>query len=251
MPTTFHHSLIPHYRTMAREGWRGGKALRLAWYPAAHGGGIGSTVMGMGGFNPTIFEQGEAFRFDSDTGGHYLEVDSDNETGQLKTDVYIASSSYFYGTHPISNCYFFMRFSLPTITNVRVFAGMCQYTDRDYITTADNPGKVYAGYQFSTARPDTNFQFVHDTSSTQTLVDTGVAPATDVVYQVELEYSSDGTALRGRMSNSDGGVLMADTMHTASDITNNNQIDFAPYLGVVTLAEEMKQFRFYRAEVWV
>jgi len=237
MPQVHHHSLIPHFQTMARTGWRGGKTQRLAWWPAAGAGQVSGD-----GLASTIFEQYEAYRYDSDAGGHYLEIDSDNETGEVKSDVYIASTSFYFAVTPISNCYFTMRFKLPTITNVRFFAGLCQYTDRDYITTADDPGRIYAGYQFSTGRPDTNFQFAHDDSSTQTLVDTGVAPATDVVYQVELEYSSDGTALRGRISNTDGGVLMADTMHTAtSTITNNKLIPFAPYLGLVTLAGEMKQ----------
>ena len=223
------------------------KDLRMAWFP----NGLGSQVGGIGGIPSTIFEQFEAARLDSDTGGHYLEIDSDNETGQMKSDVYVASTSYFYGARPLSNCYFSMRFSLPTLTNVRLFAGLCQYTDRDYITTADNPGRIYAGYQFSTGRPDTNFQFVHDTSASQELVDTGLAPATDVVYNIELEYTSDGTVLRGRISNAvTGAILMADTTHTGSNIATNKLIDYAPYLGVVTLAEEMKQFRFYRAEIW-
>jgi hypothetical protein len=208
----------------------------------------------MGGHSmaSTIFEQAEAHRYASDSDGHYVEIDSDNETGESKSDVYVASSSYFSAITPISNCYFFMRFKLPTITNVRFFAGLCQYGDRNYITVADDAERVYAGYQFSTGRPDTNFQFVHDDSSTQTLVDTGLAPATDVVYNIELEYSSDGTALRGRISNATtGAILMADTMHTAtSTITNNKLLPMAPYLGLVTLAAETKQFRFYRAEVW-
>lgn len=242
-------SSVPTHTEVGRK-LSGIKEPRMAWYPgnaASAAGGVGGNSM-----SSTIFEQFEAIRFDSDSDGHYLEIDSDDETGQSKSDVYIASTSYFFSVTPISNCYFFMRFSLPTLTNVRLFAGLCQYGDRNYITTADDPGRVYAGYQFSTGRPDTNFQFVHDDSSTQTLVDTGLAPATDVVYNIELEYSSEGTALRGRISNATtGAILMADTMHTAtSTITNNKLIAFAPYLGVVTLAEEMKQFRFYRAEVW-
>ena len=239
-------SSVPSYTEVGRQ-LGGIKTRRLAWWPAA-----GTGQLSGNGMASTIFEQQEAGRYDSDTGGHYLEIDSDNETGQSKSDVYIASVSFYFAVTPISNCYFSMRFSLPTLTNVRLFAGLCQYSDRNYITTADNPGRVYAGYQFSTGRPDTNFQFVHDDSSTQTLVDTGLAPATDVVYQIELEYTSDGTALRGRISNAvTGAILMADTTHTAtSTITNNKLISMAPYLGVVTLAEEMKQFRFYQAEVW-
>ena len=239
-------SSVPTYLEMCRE--TGGKKLNYYWGAAGHSsiaGGAGGMLL-----SSTVNENGDAFRLDSDGGGYYLEIDTNDVTND---DSYIGTTSYHVNRRPVSNLFWTMRFALPTVANCRFFAGLMPYGDRSSANNSDDEGDVKVGFQFSTGRGDTNFQFLHNDGSTQSLIDSGVAPATDVIYQVELEYSSDGMALRGRISDHSGSVLMADTTHTAAsaDYTNNKQIDLAPFIGEETLADAVAQFRFYRTEMWV
>ena len=249
MPRTFHHSLTPHFHTLARTGWRGGKKLNYYWGAAGY-----SSISGSAGgmlLSSSVNENGDAFRLDSDGGGYYVEIATNDVTDD---DSYIGTVSNHHNRRPVSNLFWTMKFALPTVANCRFFTGLIPYGSRASMNNSDDPGLVQVVFQFSTGRGDTNFQFIHNDSATQTLIDTGVAPATDVIYQVELEYSSDGMALRGRISDhTTGAVLMADTTHTAAsaDYTNKKQIDIAPFIGEETLAAAVAQFRFYRTEVWV
>lgn len=67
---------------------------------------------------------------------------------------------------------------LPQITDIRAFVG---FTDQTLATMngSDNPAGNYVGMQFSSARGDTNWQFVYKDGTTQTVVDSGTPPGTD------------------------------------------------------------------------
>jgi len=244
MPTTFHHSLTPHFHTMARTGWRGGKRLSLSWFPAYSG-----QVLGMG-MTPHISENASSYLYDADAGGPYLEALS----GAVENDdSYISTIQSYFNFVPKANLYMTVRFSLPVITNTRFLTGLIPYGNRASVTGSDDPSQSMIGLQFSTGRGDTNFQFIHSDASTMVLVDTGVAPATDVIYQWEMEYSGGGMALRGRLSDHTGAVLMADTSHTATEaqFTTNEEVSVSAFIGEDTLTTADAKFRFYRTEVWL
>lgn len=73
------------------------------------------------------------------------------------------------------------RVHIEQITDIRMFVGL---VDSDTVSEggvdSDDPSRGYIGFQFSSARPDTNWQLIRKSSSggTQTIVDTGIAGAT-------------------------------------------------------------------------
>lgn len=82
------------------------------------------------------------------------------------------------------------KFKLQHTTNVRLFVGL---TNTQVILGGDDPaGTECAGLQFSTSRPDTNWQFMIDDNVIQTVVDTGVPVDTNAHY-VRVECSEDET----------------------------------------------------------
>lgn len=86
-------------------------------------------------------------------------------------------------------------FALIDLTNVRFFIGLTDSLTSAAMVGSDNPAVGHVGIQFSTARGDTNFQFVYKSSSvgTQFVVDTGIAPNASKFYSMELD--NDGTNL--------------------------------------------------------
>ena len=248
MPRTFHHSLIPHYHTMARTGWRGGKSLMMRWWANPTTSNIALSVVGNVD-NGAISENADSFSIGADAGGNYctfLTGDSDGD------DCWIGTTSGFYTVRGLSDFYHMARFALPAaMTNVRFFVGLTPYGNRTLINNADNPSANQIGIQFSSSR-DTNLQFVSspgDMGASQTLTDTGVAPATDVIYQLEQEFSSDGTSVRGRLTNvGTGSVLWGDTTVTATLPAATTEL--SPFIGAKTSTTADATMRFYKHEVW-
>ena len=69
-------------------------------------------------------------------------------------------------------------FRISSLADVRLFIG---YSDQTLATMAgsDNPAGSYIGLQFSSARGDTNWQYVAKDGTTQLLTDSGVAASTN------------------------------------------------------------------------
>ncbi len=78
-----------------------------------------------------------------------------------------------------------IKWKLVETTSIRFFAGLAGDTNPN---TADDVG-ASVGIQFSTARPDTNFQFMTDDGATQTLVDSGIAIDT-AIHFVKIDAAS-------------------------------------------------------------
>lgn len=248
MPTTFHHSLIPHFQTMARSGWRGGKKLYFEMVPSPYDNFVtGNPNAG------TVDEIADSFDPGLDGGGYFEDFVSDGNNGD---ELYLsASATKYFACAPAQEFFILIRFGLPTITDIRFFTGTCPYGEQTYVNDNDNPyaatGVInMAGLQFSTGRGDTNFQFVRTNvdEETLTLTDTGVAPSTSTIYQLEMEYSNGGASLRGRLSDHTGAILMADT--TVTDDLPLAPGIMEPFVGLKELAAAVKKFRFYRMELW-
>ena len=73
------------------------------------------------------------------------------------------------------------KFRISPITSTRIFIGV---SDQGLSTMvdSDNPVGNYVGLQFSSARPDTNWQFVAKNAVTQNLQDSGVAVSTGTFF---------------------------------------------------------------------
>ena len=241
MPTTFHHSLTPHFHTMARTGWRGGKNLMYRWranpttYQPSQAA-VGTSDSG------SISENADSHTVGADAGGPYC----DFITGTGTDDCYIGTSGRYYTVIGLSDFYHIARFALPVAFDGSFFVGLTPYGNRTVINNSANPYSNMIGLRYIDGT-DTNFQFVRSAASSVTSTDTSVAPATDVIYQLEQEFSSDGTSLRGRLTNvGTGSVLWADT--TVTDNLPAVTTEMSP---LIAAKNGTNTFRFYKHEVWI
>ncbi len=74
-----------------------------------------------------------------------------------------------------------IKFKLGSTTDIRFFAGLSETTS---FVNADDIGVEVVGVQYSTARPDTNWQFIAHDGTTQTTTDSGVAVDTLAHYMM-------------------------------------------------------------------
>ena len=113
-----------------------------------------------------------------------------------------------------SKPYAVFRFALGDVEDVRFFAGWSNTGTAATPVSADDPAACrVAGLTFSTARPDTNFMWMEHDDTTQTLTDTGVAPAVGTVYSLEIDLSSR-TSFTMRLRDSSWAVLSTRTVTT-------------------------------------
>lgn len=94
----------------------------------------------------------------------------------------------------------------------RIFVGL---TDGAMVNelNSDTNAANKIGLQFSTARPDTNFQFVRRDATTQTLVDTGVAPTVSTTYHLTVVAAS-ATSVTVTLRSASGASLATATYTT-------------------------------------
>lgn len=109
----------------------------------------------------------------------------------IDADVGFEWGKHVSGEGPVSLSYLFR---IDSAANIRLFIG---YTNQTLATMlgADNPAGVYFGLQFSTARADTNWQWVEKgVGGTQVLTDSGVAAGTTAGFLISL-YQSGSVCL--------------------------------------------------------
>tara|TARA_R110002020_G_scaffold18350_4_gene64168 strand:- start:2059 stop:3306 length:1248 start_codon:yes stop_codon:yes gene_type:complete len=231
----------PTYLEMAR---RVGLVKRAAYYIYPSGSGTSSSVLTGTGYISYLYETvSGATTPGTDAGGYFQTFDTGTSTNNEAT---FGISHYYYHTLPTANFFYMVRFGLSDLTNVRFFAGVTKYGTYNNTIDSDDYANDHCGITFSTARPDTNFQFV-TRNAAQTLVDTGVAPDAAKIYDLEIEFSSAGASCRMRLSEVDGTILKADTTIT----TNLPTLAMDPTMGIRTLTTAAAGFRFYRAEMWI
>jgi len=238
-------SSIPTYTEVSRQA-ASAKNMVIRLYANPSGLNVALVGGSMGGNVSTVSENASSYSYGATAGGVYVELLTGTSADD---DCYIGSSSGYAEFQGVSNYYSIHRFSLPVITSVRFFIGLTPYGNSAVINNADNPYSNMIGLRFI-AGTDTNFQFVRSAASSVTSTDTSVAPATDVIYQLEQEFSSDGTSLRGRLTNVEtGSVLWADT--TVTDNLPAATQTMTPIIAAKTETTADAKFRFYKHEVWI
>jgi hypothetical protein len=132
------------------------------------------------------------------------------------------------------------------VTSVRMFAG---FTDSSPGPIgADAPTDNYVGVQFSTARPDTNFQFVRNDGGTPpAAVDSGIAPVQGTVYYVVVDYQSATSCTVSLLSNL--FVVLASTTFTTDLPPVTNAPNFL--LGVRALSASARAFGIYEVRQYI
>lgn len=135
------------------------------------------------------------------------------------------------------------KFKLDQIVTERVFVGLGSSPDPTVVLASDDPVGDYAGLQFSTARPDTNFQFVVKDNAVQVVHDSGIAVDT-AAHIVRVVFRPDETW---------GGIFLLDTnRNVEASIWTNLRLptlatNLYPWSGVRALAAAVKSIGQYYA----
>lgn len=133
-----------------------------------------------------------------------------------------ANVHWFRGSTAGANGFFFdSRLALPdaTYTSNRTFVGLTSGTMANSVS-ADNPAGDFAGFQHSTARPDTNWQFMTKDNTTQNLVNTGLAFTAAKVYNFTIYCSPQCTTIYWRIENVTDGTSAEGS--TSTNLPRNN-----------------------------
>lgn len=90
-------------------------------------------------------------------------------------------------------------------TGARFWTGLTNQTAVN-ATSGDNPAGHYAGFMYSTNRPDTNFQFMTEDNVTQNIINTGMAFTVGKVYDFYIYTPPTGTTVYWRIDNLTDGT---------------------------------------------
>ncbi len=105
---------------------------------------------------------------------------SGNESGSTTTN-----RRWYRGSVTGFNGFFYKSRVIPIDTTlVRIFAGLHSQTTLANMMASDDPAGSRAGFAFSTARGDTNWQLSFKDGTTQNLINTGVAYTANQVYDL-------------------------------------------------------------------
>ncbi len=112
-----------------------------------------------------------------------------------------ATSSVFRGANSGSGGFFFSaRIGTIENTSIRVFSGLANQTIATMVGGND-PAGHHIGFQFSTPRTDTNWQFESKDGSTQAVTDTGMPYRSNHVYDQYFYCSDACTTVFWRLDN--------------------------------------------------
>ncbi|HRH93566.1 MAG TPA: hypothetical protein PKV72_03460 [Candidatus Peribacteria bacterium] len=151
--------------------------------------------------------------------------------------------SFFRGSTSGANGFFYYaRVGVVDTTDVRLFSGMANQTIGT-MTDSDNPTGHHVGFQFSSARPDTNWKIETKDGSTQNVVDTGMALSTSTVYDTYLFCSPQCTTMYWRIDNITAGTSAEGSL--ASNLPGGSTA-LRGVIGVGAVTTVAKNFRFQR-----
>ena len=147
------------------------------------------------------------------------------------------NASYRIDNHP----FVMFRFSIVETTDKRFFIGLTNSATVATTLGADAPACGYLGLQYSTSRPDTNWQIARDGAAgggSQTLVDTGVAVSTSELCFV-IDWTADAS-VTVYLLNSSFTVLFTATY--ATDLMAST-VSVYPFIGTRTLTTAVKSHK--------
>ena len=152
-------------------------------------------------------------------------------------------ASFFRGSAPGANGFFYYaRVGVVDAANVRLFSGLANQTIA-VMTDADNPAGHYAGFQYTTARADTNWQFITKNNTTQTVADTGLAVTAANVYDTYMFCSPECSTIYWRIDNLTAGTSVEGS---ATATLPGTTTAMRGVIGIGAVAATAKSFRFQR-----
>lgn len=162
---------------------------------------VGGTAVGIGTTPTQLFVGGGTFTDDVSEAGSFERVQAgppiNYEVGWGD-----AVAKYYRGSMTGRNGYFFFA-RLAThddVTSVRFWAGLTDQTMTVALAT-DNPVGSRSGFAFSTALGESNWMFSNRGGGTEDRNSTGIAVATDKVYDLYFYNSPRGSTVTWRIDN--------------------------------------------------
>ncbi|MEQ1849248.1 MAG: hypothetical protein ABL890_01520, partial [Candidatus Peribacteraceae bacterium] len=150
------------------------------------------------------------------------------------------NTTWFRGSTTGANGFFFKaRVGVVDTTSIRVFTGLINQT----IATAvagDNPTGHLIGFQFSTNRADTNWQFTTKDNTTQNVVNTGIAFTANKVYDLTFYCTAQCTSVTWQINNVTDGTVA--TGSTSSNLPGGSTA-LRMVHGLATLTTTAKNYR--------
>ena len=187
----------------------------------------------------------------SAAGGQTMAFDSDGRPRrQLATNTTPGNEAGWRGNSSLSlaewggNPEMMTRISVDSVADIRVFIGgtsQIAFMSGD----GDDPATSYIGFQFSSGRPDTNWQFVRRDESaggpSQTIVDTGVVAAADVVLQFIVRRVTSGIAQVEIRDDTNASLYSATVLSNLPPVADG----FQPQASVSNTTGTAKRIRVY------
>jgi len=136
------------------------------------------------------------------------------------------------------------KFKMVETTSKRFVAGYTSVTEANTFGT-DDPAGEYAMLQYSTARPDTNFQFVtRDAGGTQQISDSGIAVDTSVHYVI---VELTGTSVVFKLYDSGFSQQGSTVTHSTNIPTSTTALQ--PIMGTETLTNAARSQQLLFANI--
>ncbi len=116
------------------------------------------------------------------------------------------NTTFIRGSTTGANGFFYRaRIGVVDTTSIRVYSGLADQTSVTMVGN-DNPAGNYTGFQFSTNRSDTNWQFITKDGTTQKVINTGIAFTANKVYDLTFFCSQQCTSITWRVDNVTDGT---------------------------------------------
>ena len=135
---------------------------------------------------------------------------------------------------------FTFSFLLPSVADIRLFIGLSDVNSATPVG-ADDPAGNYIGVQFSTARPDVNFQAMSKDGVTQNLQDLGFVPTVNTYYLVRVKATtatSVTVSIEDETGANLGSVVVTDNLPAAATTVGI-------WAGIETQAASAKTIRMW------
>jgi len=226
-------------------GVTGGNIFPIFYSSALGKMDVSSAFDGFGVFGTASFTSvssaGASIAFSIDQWGRRGRLGTGTTSGSYVT--YNNASGVFTRLEHLPYLYFTM--SIPTITSLRIFAGLASTLTGGTVVASDDPAISMVGVQFSTARGDTTLRaYSNDGGATGTNTSTGWTVVAGTVIQVFIDFQST-SSVKIYIYDTSGNQL-GSTVTLSTDLpTSTTNMGFI--FGVTTLTTAARNLDMYTA----
>jgi hypothetical protein len=157
------------------------------------------------------------------------------------------NTTFFRGSTTGANGFFFRaRVGVVDTASVRLFTGLANQTIATMVQ-ADNPAGNHIGFQYSTGRADTNWQFERKDNTTQSVTDTGIAVTASKVYEMTFYCNAQCTTVFWQLDNVTDGTTAQGSV-TTNLPTNSTAMRIVHGVDAITTTARNYRMQFLYVE---